>query len=181
MGLRTLVGVAAALVAATTAASGGAKGSAAEFSFRSLDGGTIELAEFAGRPVLVVNTASRCGFVGQFEGLQALQDRYADRGLTVLGVPSDSFRQELDTVEAVKEFCEVNFSIDFPMTEITPVAGSSAHPFYAWARSQGAGPWWNFHKILIDGSGAIAGSYGPTVAPDSPRLIAAIEAALPAQ
>jgi glutathione peroxidase len=127
----------------------------------------------------VVNTASRCGFSGQYEGLQALWDRYRDRGLTVLGVPSDSFRQELASAAAVKKFCEVNFSIDFPMAEITAVTGSAAHPFYAWAYRQGAGPTWNFHKILIDGDGRIAGSFGPMTGPQSPKLVEAIEAALP--
>jgi glutathione peroxidase len=155
--------------------------SAADYRFEAIEGGTIELAELAGGPVLVVNTASRCGFVGQYDGLQALHERYRDRGLTVIGVPSDSFRQELGDEAAVKEFCEVNFAIDFPMTEITPVVGEEAHPFYEWAREEGAAPLWNFHKILLDGEGRIAGSFGTTVEPDAPELTAAIEELLPGE
>jgi glutathione peroxidase len=174
------------LAAATALAPGGWRAAeaagpapASAYRFAALEGGEIDLASFRGKPVLVVNTASRCGFVGQFEELQALYDRYRDRGLTVLGVPSDSFKQELSDAEAVKEFCEVNFSIDFPMTAITPVTGRDAHPFYAWAREQGAAPSWNFHKILLDGDGRILGAWGPMTAPDAPKVVAAIEAALP--
>ncbi len=155
-------------------------GSSPQFSFGSIDGGVIDLAAFAGKPVLVVNTASRCGFVGQFDGLQALQDRFGPRGLTVIGVPSNSFRQELGSGGAVKEFCEMNFGIDFPMTEIVDVIGRDAHPFYSWAREQGVAPRWNFYKILLDGEGRIAESFGTTVSPQSPKVIAAIEALLPA-
>ena len=183
MRLRTLLGIGLlTLIGAGGAGERPAQaGSAAApaFGFASIDGGEIALADFAGRPVLLVNTASRCGFVGQYEGLQALHDRYRERGFTVIGVPSDSFRQELATGAAVKDFCEVNFSIDFPMTEITPVTGPDAHPFYAWARDQGVAPRWNFHKILLDGEGRIVGDYGATVSPGSSRLAAAIESVLP--
>lgn len=182
MRLRDLILGAAALagmLAVAGSAGAASENSAAAFRFAALDGGVIDLADYAGRPVLVVNTASRCGFTDQYAGLQALSEAYADRGLTVIGVPSDSFRQELDSAAAVKAFCEVNFAIDFPMTEITPVTGPDAHPFYGWARAQDAGPSWNFHKILIDGEGRIAGAWGPMTAPDAPRLVRAIEAALP--
>jgi glutathione peroxidase len=177
---RTLLGWGLALFGAAGATGAVVTQTAAEFRFEGLDGTPIALADFAGSPVLVVNTASRCGFVDQFGGLQALYDRYRDRGLTVIGVPSNSFYQELRSADAVKEFCEVNFAIDFPMTEITAVTGGSAHPFYAWARDQGAGPMWNFHKILIDGDGRIVDSFGATTPPDAPRLTSAIEALLPA-
>jgi glutathione peroxidase len=168
-----------ALLTASGAAQAETTGSAADFRFASIDGGEIALSDYAGGPVLVVNTASRCGFTSQYDGLQALYDRYRDRGLVVVGIPSDSFNQELTESAAVKEFCEVNFGIDFPMAEITPVSGPSAHPFYAWARANGAGPVWNFHKILLDGEGRIAGSYGPMVSPESPKIAKAIEALLP--
>lgn len=158
------------------AAGGGADGDASQFSFTGIDGGKISLADFAGGPVLVVNTASRCAFTGQYDGLQALYDHRRADGLTVLGVPSNSFRQELASEAAVKDFCEVNFSIDFPMTEIVPVTGSDAHPFYVWARSQGVAPSWNFHKILLDANGRIAGSFGTSVGPGSPTLARAIDA-----
>ncbi|MBA3326365.1 MAG: glutathione peroxidase [Rhodobacteraceae bacterium] len=180
---RTLLGWGLGLAAAFGAAGqpAVASGSAAGFSFAGIDGAEIALADFAGRPVLVVNTASRCGFVNQFGGLQAVYDRYRGRGLTVIGVPSNSSRQELATEAAVKDFCEVNFAIDFPIAQITDVTGAAAHhPFYAWARAQGAGPRWNFHKILLDGEGRIVGAYGAMTAPDAPKVIAAIEALLPA-
>jgi glutathione peroxidase len=177
---RTLLGWGLALVVTPRRAGAAAPDSAAEFRFGALDGGEIALGDFRGRPVLVVNTASRCGFVQQFDGLQALYDRYRARGLMVIGVPSNSFRQELGGAAAVKEFCEVNFAIDFPIAQITEVTGSRAHPFYAWAREKGAGPRWNFHKILLDGEGRLGGSFGALTPPDAPRLIAAIEALLPA-
>jgi glutathione peroxidase len=168
----------ALLAGAPAFAAGSDAVGARAFGFDGLDGKAIALGDYAGRPVLVVNTASRCGFVDQFDGLQALQDRYRDAGLTVVGVPSDSFRQELANDAEVKEFCEVNFAIDFPIAAITDVTGDDAHPFYRWAQAQGATPRWNFHKILIDGDGGIAGSYGAFVTPEDPALVSAIEAAL---
>lgn len=147
--------------------------------FDSIDGGTLDLREFRGGPVLVVNTASRCAYTSQYDGLQALWDRYRDRGLTVVGLPSDSFRQELRSAEAVKDFCEANFAIDFPMSDIVAVNGSGAHPFYRWAAREGVVPGWNFHKILLDGSGEIVRDFPTRVAPDAPDLLAAIEALLP--
>ncbi len=149
------------------------------YVFQSIDGGVLDLTAFRGGPVLVVNTASRCGFTPQYEGLQALHDRFRDRGLVVVGVPSQSFRQELGSEAAVKDFCEVNFAIDFPMTTLTDVTGKDAHPFYRWAASRGAKPSWNFHKILLDGSGEIAGDFGSRVEPQSAALVSAIEALLP--
>jgi glutathione peroxidase len=151
----------------------------APFVFREIGGDTIDLAAFRGRPVLVVNTASRCGFTRQYDALQALYDRYRDRGLVVLGVPSNSFRQELSSAAAVRDFCEVNFGIDFPMTDIVEVRGPGAHPFFAWAGEQGAAPRWNFHKILLDGEGRIAASFPAQVPPDAPAIIAAVERLLP--
>lgn len=115
----------------------------------------------------------------QYDTLQLVWERYRDRGLTVVGVPSDSFGSELDSSGAVKDFCELNFSIDFPMTAIVAVTGPEAHPVFAWAAEQGAGPAWNFHKILLDGHGRIAATFPTSVAPDAPEVIAAIEALLP--
>jgi glutathione peroxidase len=145
------------------------------FVFASIDGGTLDLAAFRGGPVLVVNTASFCRFTPQYEALQALWDRYRARGLTVVGVPSQSFGQELDSNGEVEEFCEVNFSITFPMSELVEVTGAQAHPFYAWARAQGVDPSWNFHKILLDGEGRIVADFAPSVDPDAPELVGAIE------
>jgi glutathione peroxidase len=150
-----------------------------DLTFPSIDGGELDLADYRGGPVVVVNTASLCSHTPQFAGLQALWERYRDRGLTVVGVPSQSFGQELGTAGEVKDFCEANFAVDFPMTEIVAVRGPEAHPFFAWAQSQGAGPTWNFHKILLDDEGRIVGSFGSAVEPDAPEFVLAIEAQLP--
>ena len=149
------------------------------FTFESIDGGALPLSRFAGRALLVVNTASRCGFTYQYEALQTLWRRYRDRGLTVLGVPSDQFRQELSSEAEVKDFCETNFAIDFPMTAITPVAGSNAHPFYAWAAGRLGAPRWNFHKYLIDPAGRPVAAFGTGTDPTEPEVLEAIERALP--
>jgi glutathione peroxidase len=181
-----LTGMAAALGLAAglgTMAIGGMQAEASQapeqgFTFPSIDGGAFDLADFRGRPVLVVNTASRCAFTGQYDGLQDLYDAYRDRGFVVLGVPSNSFNQELASEAAVRDFCEVNFGIDFPMTGIVAVTGADAHPFYAWAASQGVVPRWNFHKILLDGEGRIIADFPSQVGPDNARLRTAVEATL---
>lgn len=149
------------------------------FTFTSIEGGTLDLAEWQGQPVLVVNTASRCGFTPQYDGLQTLYDRYRDRGLVVLAVPSDDFRQELDSAEAVKDYCETTFGLTLPMTDITHVRGSEAHPFYAWVRqTEGFEPAWNFNKILIGPDGAVLATWGATTRPLSSAVTGAVEAAL---
>ncbi|OAN67352.1 glutathione peroxidase [Seohaeicola saemankumensis] len=149
------------------------------FMFDSIDGGVLSLDDWRGQPVLVVNTASRCGYTGQYDELQALYDRYRDRGLVVLAVPSNDFRQELATDAEVAEFCEVNFGLDFPMTTITSVKGASAHPFYQWlSRTEGFVPGWNFNKVLIAPDGSVAGTFGSPVKPLSGRITSQIEAML---
>ena len=150
------------------------------FSFPSIDGGTIALSDWEGRPVLVVNTASLCAFTPQYEGLQALYDSYRDAGLVVLAVPSDSFRQELGSEEEVKDFCELTFGLDLPMTEITDVTGGDAHPFYRWlAETHGVVPSWNFAKVLIGPDGDYVADWGPTANPRSRDIADRIEALLP--
>jgi glutathione peroxidase len=150
------------------------------FTFPSIDGGEIALSDWAGRPVLVVNTASLCAFTPQYEGLQALYDRYRDDGLVVLAVPSDSFRQELGSAEEVKDFCELTFGLDLPMTEITEVSGRDAHPFYRWlAEEHGVEPAWNFAKVLIGPDGDFVADWGPTVDPKARDITGRIEALLP--
>lgn len=152
----------------------------AGYSFSSIDGGTIDLDSFKGRPVLVVNTASLCGFADQFDDLQALHDSYADRGLVVLAVPSDDFRQELASAEEVKEYCAINFDLTIPMTDITPVTGDAAHPFYKWvAETEGFVPNWNFNKVLLDGNGAVVATWGSVMRPTEAPVIQKIEALLP--
>jgi glutathione peroxidase len=147
--------------------------------FASIDGGELDLADFRGGPVLVVNTASRCSFTPQYDELQALWERYRDRGLTVVGVPSPSFGQELGSAAEVRDFCEMNFALDFPMTGLVEVTGPEAHPFYALAAAQGFAPDWNFHKILLDGEGRMVAGFDRFTAPEAPELIRAIEALLP--
>ncbi|MDZ7708932.1 MAG: glutathione peroxidase [Roseovarius sp.] len=147
--------------------------------FGNIDGGELRLSDWAGQPVLVVNTASRCGFTPQYDGLQALYDRYRDRGLVVLAVPSNDFRQELASEDEVKAFCEVNFGLDIPMTTITPVKGAQAHPFYAsLADETGFAPSWNFNKVLIAPDGRVAGTWGSTTRPLSGAIIREVEALL---
>lgn len=152
---------------------------AESFRFSSIDGGEIDLADFAGKPVLVVNTASLCGFAGQLDGLQALHERFGPQGVLVLAVPSDDFNQELADEAAVKEYCTLTYDLTLPMTEITVVTGGSAHPFYSWVRSQtGFEPSWNFNKVLIAPDGTIDGTFGSSIAPESQQIAGRIEALL---
>jgi glutathione peroxidase len=152
---------------------------AGPFRFESIDGGTISLDDWRGRPVLVANTASLCGFTRQYDGLQALYDRYRDAGLVVLAVPSDDFRQELSSAAEVKEFCAVNFDLDLPMTDITHVKGRQAHPFFRWlAEEHGFVPRWNFNKVLIGPDGRFVASWGSATEPTSRAITARIEALL---
>ncbi len=164
----------AALLAAAPMAFGAAAVRAAgayDFAFEDIDEtGELRLAEFAGRPVLVVNTASRCGYTYQYDALQKLYDRYRDRGLVVLGVPSDDFNQELGSEAEVKTFCAVNFAIDFPMTAITHVTGADAHPFYAWAAERAGAPRWNFHKYLLGPDGELVAAFPTRIEPDAPEV-----------
>jgi glutathione peroxidase len=144
-------------------------------TFASIDGGEIRIEDWRGQPVLVVNTASLCGFTYQYDDLQALDDDYRDRGLVVLAVPSGDFRQELESEAEVKEFCEVNFDLDLPMTEITSVRGDSAHPFFAAVlEATGFEPAWNFNKILISPDGEVVGTWGSLAKPQSPTITRAI-------
>jgi glutathione peroxidase len=148
------------------------------FSFASIDGGSINLDDWRGKPVLVVNTASLCGFAGQFDALQTLHDRFGNEAL-ILAVPSDDFNQELADEAAVKEYCAVTFDLTLPMTEITHVKGADAHPFYAWLRREtGFVPGWNFNKVLIAPDGSIAGTFGAPVQPEGPQIAGRIEAML---
>ncbi len=148
------------------------------FRFSSIDGGEIDLDDWRGKPVLVVNTASLCGYAGQFDALQGLHERFGDRAL-ILAVPSNDFDQELSDEAAVKEYCAMTFDITLPMTEITVVTGSAAHPFYAWVRDQtGFVPGWNFNKVLIGPDGNIAGTFGAPVKPEGPQIAGRIEAML---
>ena len=150
-----------------------------EFVFDSIDGGKISMAGLLGHPVLVVNTASLCGFTPQYADLQALYDAYRDQGLVVLAVPSDDFRQELGSEAEVKNFCTLTYGLDLPMTTITHVTGAQAHPFYQWlATTQGFTPGWNFNKVLIGSDGAVLANWGSSPNPMGDAIKGAVEAAL---
>ncbi|PRY22549.1 glutathione peroxidase [Aliiruegeria haliotis] len=147
--------------------------------FTSIDGGVISLEDWRGGPVLVVNTASRCGFTRQYDDLQALHDRYQARGLRVLAVPSNDFRQELATAEQVKDFCAVNFDLDLPMTDITHVRGKRAHTFYKDVRAAtGFAPRWNFNKVLVGPDGTVVKTWPARTNPQSREITQEIEALL---
>ena len=151
----------------------------AGFTFTAIEGGKIDLDDWRGNPVLVVNTASLCGFTPQYEDLQTLQDTYSARGLKVLAVPSNDFAQELDSETEVKAFCDANFGLTLPMTTITPVTGDGAHPFFAWVKAQsGFEPAWNFNKVLLDGDGSVVATWGSGPKPTSDGITKKIEALL---
>lgn len=131
---------------------------------------------YAGKVLLVVNTASRCGFTPQYEGLEALYDRYRERGLVVLGFPSNDFAQEPGSEKDIQNFCWLNHGVRFPMYEKIAVSGPDAHPFYRRLAARGAGyPEWNFNKYLLDRKGVVVARFPSRTRPDDPELIAAIE------
>jgi glutathione peroxidase len=164
--------------AAMTTPAGAATGNAFDFSFPALEGGELKLADFRGKVLLVVNTASFCGYTPQFRGLQALHDKYSARGFAVIGVPSNDFNQEAADASKVKQVCET-FDVDFPLAAIGKVKGPRAYPFFAWAGAQSSAPRWNFHKYLVAADGKLLRDFPTRVAPDAPELASAIEAALP--
>ena len=149
-----------------------------DHSIKSIDDKIINLNEYTNKAVLLVNVASYCGFTKQYDDLQKLWDKYKEKGLIVLGVPSNSFNQEKDKNDEVKKFCEVNFGINFPMTSILEVKGDNAHEIYKWAKrnhGKSAVPKWNFHKILIDKNGKIFDTYASFTKPMSKKIINAVE------
>lgn len=154
--------------------------SAHDFTLPSIDGGAMKLSDFKGKSILLVNTASYCGFTKQYDGLQALYDSRRDKGFVVLGVPSNDFgNQEPGQKDQIKEFCEVNFAIDFPMSDKLVVKGAGAHPLYKWLKAQtGDSPSWNFYKFLIDGDGRAVASFSSLTKPQSRKLTKAIDASL---
>lgn len=154
-------------------------GSAHEFAFDLPNGEALSLKEFEGKVVLVVNTATECGFSGQISGLQELHERYQDRGLVVLGVPSNDFGgQEPRANDEIAGYCEAKYGAQFLMTSKTSVRGEAAHPFYQWAAAElgaTARPYWNFHKYIIAGDGSLTGWFATPTTPTSRKLTSAIE------
>ena len=152
-----------------------------DLNIESISGEIINFGDFKDKVVLVVNTASYCGFTKQYEDLQDLWDKYNKKGLIVLGVPSNSFNQEKKKNSEVKEFCEVNFNITFPLSAITEVKGNNAHELFKWAKNNhgnSAVPKWNFHKILINKEGKIEDTFSSFTKPLSNKIINKIESIL---
>lgn len=167
------------LLALPLVAAAPAPASAWDFRFPALEGGEHDLAAWRGRVLLVVNTASFCGFTGQYAALQRLHEAQEAAGLVVLGVPSNDFHQESQDGRKIKEFCDAQFGITFPMAAITRVKGPEAHPFYRWAAVRSGGePRWNFHKYLISRNGRQVQGFPARVEPASPALKHALELAL---
>jgi glutathione peroxidase len=159
-----------------------ARALAFDHQFEAIEGGPLPLSRWRGKALLVVNTASFCGFTRQYEGLQALWERYEARGLVVIGVPSNDFgAQEPKSESEIAGFCKGAFGVTFPLTTKEQVSGPQAHPFYRWAHEAlgaGAAPRWNFHKYLVGRDGRLVAGYGSSVEPLSSELTVAIEAAL---
>ncbi|MBD1165220.1 glutathione peroxidase [Pelagibacterales bacterium SAG-MED13] len=149
-----------------------------EFKIDSITGETLDLNEYKDKVILIVNTASYCGFTKQYTELQNLWDKYKSKGLIVLGIPSNSFNQEQNSNSEVKKFCEVNFNINFPLTTITDVKGENAHEIYKWAKKnygKSAIPKWNFYKILINKQGKIEDTFSSFTNPMSNKIVKKLE------
>ncbi len=149
-----------------------------DFQIKDISGNELNLKEFKNKVVLLVNTASYCGFTKQYDDLQYVWEQYKSKDFFVLAVPSNSFNQEKNSNKEVKEFCEFNFNITFPITEISDVNGISAHPIYKWANKNygsAAKPKWNFHKILINREGKVADTFSSLTNPKSKKIISKIE------
>ncbi len=149
-----------------------------DFKIDDISGNEINLKDYSNKIVLLVNTASYCGFTKQYSELQTLWEKYKSKGLIVLGVPSNSFNQEKKDSKEVKKFCEVNFNINFPLTSITSVKGNDAHEIFKWAKEnfgKSAIPKWNFHKILINREGKIEETFSSFTKPTSDKIVLKIE------
>ena len=155
-----------------------------EFTLPALSGGSLPLADYAGQPLLIANTASKCGFTPQYAGLQRVWDEYRGRGLVVIGVPSNDFGgQEPGSAAEIAGFCAANYGVGFPMAGKVAVSGRSAHPLFRFIGEQGgllARPRWNFYKYVIGRDGMLAGWFSSVARPDSRRVRAVIERALAA-
>jgi len=150
-----------------------------DFSFEKTNGSSLPLSDFKGKVVMVVNTASQCGFTKQYTGLQKLYDDYKDKGLVILAVPSNDFgKQEPGDDATIQSFCQINYGVNFPVVKKEVVSGDTAHPFYLWAKDQLgflAAPKWNFHKYLIDKEGNLVDYFLPTTTPEGPKIKKALE------
>tara|TARA_Y100000591_G_C21617998_1_gene586350 strand:+ start:38 stop:583 length:546 start_codon:yes stop_codon:yes gene_type:complete len=149
-----------------------------DFSIDSITGETIDLKKYKNKVILLVNTASYCGFTKQYSDLQKVWDDYKSQGLIVIGIPSNSFNQEKDDDKEIKKFCEVNFNINFPLSSIMNVKGEDAHEIFKWAKKNygnAAVPKWNFYKILINKEGKIQNTFSSFTKPTSKKILSEIE------
>ena len=150
-----------------------------DFNFNDLDGSPLKLSEYKNKVIIVVNVASQCGFTKQYEDMQKVWEEYQDKGVIMLGIPSNNFgNQEPGTSEEIKNFCEAKFGITFPMTEKITVKGENAHSFYKWAKEnhgKSAIPKWNFHKIIIGKDGKVIDTFASITNPSSSKFIKVIE------
>ena len=150
-----------------------------DFKINSINGGELDLSSFKGKTILLVNVASKCGFTNQYNDLQNLYDNFKDKGLIVIGIPTNQFGgQEPGSEKEIKNFCETNFNITFPMTSKYEVKGANAHPIYIWAKDtfgKSTVPKWNFHKILINKDGKIEDTFASFTGPLSNKVVKKIE------
>ncbi len=162
-----------------------AETTAHDFTLTGIDGKPMPLSQFKGKTVLVVNTASECGYTPQYEGLEQLWNAYKDKGLVIVGVPSNDFGgQEPGTAEEIASFCKLNYGVSFPLADKTPVKGKNAHPLYQWLGQQAGAegqPKWNFHKYLIGPDGQFAGWFSTQATPTGPKITSAIKTLLEAR
>ena len=163
----------------TTGVSGDYSKLAYDFNFNDLDGSLLNLSEYKNKVIVVVNVASQCGFTKQYEDMQNIWEKYQNKGLIIIGVPSNDFgNQEPGNSKEIKNFCEAKFGITFPMTEKVVVKGDKAHPFYLWAKKnygKSAVPKWNFHKIIIDKNGKVADTFSSMTNPSSKKFTKVLE------
>ena len=149
-----------------------------QYEFKDINGKSLKLDNYKDKIILVVNVASRCGYTPQYNELQKLWTDYKDKNLVIIGVPTNNFKQEPGSNKEIKDFCETNFGISFPITEKINVIGKNAHPFYKWAKEDyglGAIPKWNFHKILIGKNGKVIDTFASFTKPNSKKILNSIE------
>ena len=171
-----------AFVASTVLGGAAMAATAHDFAFEKIDGGALPMSQFKGKAVLVVNTASFCGYTYQYEGLEKLWKSYKDKGLVIVGVPANNFgEQEPGSNAEIQTFCTAKYDVDFPMAAKVSVVGGDAHPFYKWAKEtlgDAKAPKWNFHKYLVSTDGVLVGAFPSAVEPNSKELAGAIDKAL---
>ena len=150
--------------------------SAYDFNFVDIDGKNLPLSQFKGKPLLIFNSASKCGFTSQYTGIQKIHETYKNKGLVVIGIPSDNFNQEPGNEEDIKKFCMVNFNITFDLTKKNNVVGSEAHPFFEWIyKNYNVKPKWNFYKFVINKDGKLENHFSSMIVPSSEKLISSLD------